>query len=60
MKRAALGALMGASLLLMSEAVRFSVDEGRAVSDALWSVWVIPFGAVMFSISGKKRNESDH
>lgn len=60
MGRFIIGALMGLTLLVISEVIRFNIEGGRTLTDSLWSLWVIPFGAVMLGITRGERNDIDH
>lgn len=58
-RRLIVGAFMGLTLLIISEIIRFTIEDSRTLADSLWSIWVIPFGAIMFSISRRDQNTID-
>lgn len=43
----AAGAILGLSGFVLIELVRHSLEPGRGPLDSLWSLWLIPFAALM-------------
>ncbi|EXF24729.1 hypothetical protein BG28_04665 [Nesterenkonia sp. AN1] len=50
-----LGATFGLAVLVVSEAVRHLLGHDRSLGEMAWSLWIIPFGAIMWSIGGSAR-----
>lgn len=51
------GAAIGLVVALCSEVVRFYLDGSRTLSDAAWSLWLIPFGALVARWFWKPKQE---
>ena len=56
-----IGAAVGVVLVVAAEVVRHLLGEDRSSAELAWGLWVIPFGAFMWSVGGSaRRNKKAH
>lgn len=49
------GAAFGLAVLVVSEVARHLLGHDRSLDEMAWNLWVVPFGAVMWSIGRSAR-----
>ncbi len=50
-----LGATFGLAVLVVAETARHLLGHDRSLGEMAWSLWTIPFGAIVWRVGGSAR-----